>query len=182
MTLRTIDAPDWYECLPFSDGVSLVHEPWIPPFFRCNMWLVRGRDRDLLVDAGLGAIPLRPHVPALRGRPILLALSHTHFDHMGAANEFDERLVHAQEADVAANPTNAATLFSHYAAGDADAEMFLALPPGWDARAYRIPPAPATGLLSDGDRIDLGDRAFTVLHTPAIRPATSPSSRKRRGS
>ena len=25
------------------------------PFFRCNMWHIRGRDRDLLVDTGLGA-------------------------------------------------------------------------------------------------------------------------------
>lgn len=170
MTLPTIAARSWYETIAFADGVSLVHEPWIPPFFRCNMWLVKGRDRDLLIDAGLGAVPLRANVPALAGRPVTLALSHTHFDHMGAAHEFDERLVHPAEAPVAADPSNAATLFSHYAAGDADAEMFLGLPPGWDARAYRIPPAPATGLLSDGERIDLGDRVLTVLHTPGHSP------------
>lgn len=42
--------------------------------------------------------------------------------------------------------------------------------PGWDARAYRIPPAPATGLIGESDRIELGDRTFTVLHTPGHSP------------
>ena len=42
-----------------ADGVTLIHEPWIKPFFRCNMWHVRGRDRDLLFDSGLGHFSLR---------------------------------------------------------------------------------------------------------------------------
>jgi glyoxylase-like metal-dependent hydrolase (beta-lactamase superfamily II) len=48
--------------------------------------------------------------------------------------------------------------------------MFDRLPPGWDAAAYRIRPAPATVLLRHGDRIDLGDRAFDVIHTPGHSP------------
>lgn len=156
--------------MPFADGVTLIHEPWIPPFFRCNMWLIRGRDRDLLIDAGLGAVPLRANVAALRDRPVTLLLSHTHFDHMGAAHEFAERLVHPAEAAIAADPTNAATLFDAYAGGGRDAEMFFALPPAWEAGAYRIAPAPATGPVADGDRIDLGDRVVTVLHTPGHSP------------
>lgn len=169
--MKTIDAARWYEAVPFADRITLIHEPWIPPFFRCNMWLVEGRDRSLLVDAGLGAVPLRRHVPLLSpDREVTLLASHTHFDHIGAAHEFPDRLVHAAEADILAAPENAATLFDHYAAGDKDAEMFDALPPGWDARAYRIPPAPATGLVADGDRIDLGDRVLTVLHTPGHSP------------
>ncbi len=168
--LATIPAADWYETVPFADAITLVHEPWIPDFFRCNMWLVRGRDRDLLVDAGLGWVPLRDHVPELNGRPVTLLMSHTHFDHIGSAHQFGERLVHPAEAGIAADPTNEATLFRKYADGSADERMFMALPPGWDASAYRIRPAPATGLVNDGDRIDLGDRTFTVVHTPGHSP------------
>ena len=47
-----------------GDGVTLIHEPWIKPFFRCNIWHVRGRDRDLLFDTGLGHVSLRRHVRA----------------------------------------------------------------------------------------------------------------------
>ena len=67
---------DWYETIRMADDVTLIHEPWIKPFFRCNMWHVRGRDRDLLFDTGLGHFSLRQHVklvsrtaPALRGKP-----------------------------------------------------------------------------------------------------------------
>ncbi len=28
---------DWYETIPFADGITLIHEPWMPFFFRCNM-------------------------------------------------------------------------------------------------------------------------------------------------
>jgi glyoxylase-like metal-dependent hydrolase (beta-lactamase superfamily II) len=165
-----VPAADWYETVPFADGITLVHEPWMPDFFRCNMWLIRGRDRDLLVDAGLGAFPLRANVPALTGRPVTLLMSHTHFDHIGAAHEFDDRLVHPAEAAIAADPVHSATLFAKYASGGADARMFLVPPAGWDAGAYRIAAAPATGFVDEGTRIDLGDRVFTVLHTPGHSP------------
>lgn len=170
MTLPNIDARDWYEAIPFADGITLIHEPWMPPFFRCNMWLIAGRDRSLLIDSGLGAVPLRAHVPALSGAPITLLVSHTHWDHIGAAHEFDDRLAHPAEADILAEPAHPATLFAKYATGERDADMFLGRPPGWSAPAYRIPPAPATGLVRDGDRIDLGDRVLTALHTPGHSP------------
>jgi glyoxylase-like metal-dependent hydrolase (beta-lactamase superfamily II) len=44
------------------------------------------------------------------------------------------------------------------------------LPPSWDAANYRVRPAPATALLADGDVIDLGNRAFEVIHTPGHSP------------
>lgn len=165
-----IAAADWYETIPFADGVTLIHEPWITPYFRCNMWLIEGRERSLLIDAGLGAAPLRANVPLLRGREVTLLLSHTHFDHIGGAAEFAGRLVHAAEAAVAADPAPRETLFANYADGARDAEMFDAPPEGWDATRHAIAPAPATGLVADGDRIELGGRALTVLHTPGHSP------------
>ena len=47
------------------------------------------------------------------------------------------------------------------------------LPPGgYSSEAYRVTPAPATRLLAEGDTIDLGDRHFTVLHTPGHSPGS----------
>lgn len=164
----------WYETVPFADGVTLIHEPWMPPFFRGHMWLVRGRDRDLVIDAGLGHVPLRGRVPALSGRPATLLVSHTHWDHIGAAHEFDgpedERLAHPAEAAVLADPDPGRTLYAKYADGSRDAEAFTRRPAGWDAGRHRIRPAPATRLVGEGDRIDLGDRVLTVLHTPGHSP------------
>jgi glyoxylase-like metal-dependent hydrolase (beta-lactamase superfamily II) len=170
--LPTAAAEEWYERISFGEGVTLIHEPFMPFFFRCNMWHVRGRDRDLLIDTGSGALSLTAHMPWLTERPTVCLLSHTHWDHIGSAHEFQERLVHSAEADILANPTNAATLAAKYATDNPaiKAEMFTRRPPGWRGSAYRLLPAPATRLVDEGDLIDLGDRRLTVLHTPGHSP------------
>lgn len=157
----------WYRTVPMADGVTLIDEPWILPFYRCNCWHVAGRDRDLLVDTGMGVVPLRAQVPLLRRDEIVCVASHTHFDHIGAHHEFAERLVHPAEAAILADPDNRATLADPYVS---DA-IFTRLPPEpYRSADYRISPAPATGLVVDGDVIDLGDRRFTVIHTPGHSP------------
>ncbi|MCB1461318.1 MAG: MBL fold metallo-hydrolase [Nitratireductor sp.] len=168
--MKAISEADWYETIPFADGITLIHEPWMPSFFRCNMWHVRGREFDLLVDTGLGAFPLRRNVPLLGERPVICVSSHTHFDHIGMTAEFEERLVHPLEAAILADPRNDLTLFDYYSEDGRDAELFLTPPEGWDASAYRIQPAPASGTIEHGDRIDLGGRVFEVLHTPGHSP------------
>lgn len=165
-TLPVIGWPHWYETERKDDGITLIHEPAIKPFYRCNMWHVRGRDRDLLFDSGLGAVPLRRHVPLLTGRPILCVASHTHFDHIGSHHEFEARCVHCAEAAILADPRNELTLADRYATD----EMFDAVPEGWDARHYRIEPAAAQRELNEGDIVDLGDRVFEVIHTPGHSP------------
>ena len=170
MAAHGIGPDQWYETIGFADGVTLVHEPWMPPFYRCNMWLIRGRDRDLFIDSGLGAVPLRPHVQALNGRPLVLLVSHTHWDHIGAAAEFEERLVHPAEAEILARPTLAGILFDKYASGERDADIFISAPEGWEAASHQVAPAPATGFVEEGHRIDLGGRTLTVLHTPGHSP------------
>jgi glyoxylase-like metal-dependent hydrolase (beta-lactamase superfamily II) len=164
--LEVVGADQWYETLRMADDVTLIHEPWIKPFFRCNMWHVCGRDRDLLFDSGLGHVSLRQHVPLVTGRPIVCVASHTHFDHIGSHHEFADRCVHGAEADILADPRNEWTLADLYATD----EMFDALPPGWDSAAYAIQPAPAGRILGAGDAVDLGDRAFEVVHTPGHSP------------
>jgi glyoxylase-like metal-dependent hydrolase (beta-lactamase superfamily II) len=165
-TLPIIGADRWYEVVKLDDGVSLIHEPWIKPFFRCNMWHIQGRDSDLLFDTGLGHFPLRASLARLRERPILCVASHTHFDHIGCHHEFENRCVHVAEAHILSDPRNEWTLADRYATE----EMFDGLPEHWSTAGYRVRSAPATRLLNDGDIIDLGDRAFEVIHTPGHSP------------
>ena len=135
---QSIDHRHWYETIRMGDGVTLIHEPWIKPFFRCNIWHVRGRDRDLLFDTGLGHVSLRRHVPLVTERKLVCVASHTHFDHIGCHHEFPDRCVHAAEAAILADPRNEWTLADRYATD----EMFLALPAGWDSSRYRVAPRP----------------------------------------
>ncbi len=165
--MRLAEAGQWYETRTLGDGVTWIYEPFVKPFFRCNIWHVRGRDRDLLVDSGMGVVPLRQHVPLLSGRPLLAVASHSHYDHVGAHHEFAERLAHPAEAALLAAPTRQNLLVEPWVTD----EIFTALPPApYSSASYAVKAAPVTRLLEDGDVVDLGDRRFEVIHTPGHSP------------
>ena len=165
--MRRASAGEWYRTESAGDGVTHIFEPFVREFYRCNIWHVRGRDRDLLVDSGMGVVSLRAHVPLVTGKTCLAVASHTHFDHIGAHHEFPDRLVHAAEAELLARPTRENTLADLYVTD----EMFTRLPPEpYRCATYAVREAPATRLVADGDVIDLGDRHFEVLHTPGHSP------------
>ena len=154
----------WYAARPLSDGITWIYEPFIKEYYRCNIWHVRGRDRDLLVDSGMGVVSLRKQISMLAERPVLAVASHTHFDHIGTHHEFAERAVHPAEAHILAHPTRANTFADYYVA---DNGIFTALPPGdWQAQHYEVKPAPAQTMLEEGSVVDTGDRSFVVLHLP----------------
>lgn len=166
MTVRA-RPEDWYRIERVGDGVTHIDEPHVLPFYRCNMWHVRGRDRDLLVDSGMGVVSLRRWVPLVTERALTAVASHTHFDHMGAHHEFDDRAVHEAEAGILTDPDRLNTLASPYVTDD----IFTRLPPAPFSAATYCPRAAApTRLLHDGDVIDLGDRHFEVIHTPGHSP------------
>lgn len=160
---------EWFDLLAVGDGVTRIRERWIDPEVRCNMWHVRGRDRDVLVDTGFGFRPLRDSLAVLRERPVLAVASHTHFDHVGGHHQFDERLVHPAEAGVLAAPTDHDTVWEPYR----HHPVLLASPePGFDQATWSVRPAPPTRLVDEGDVIDLGDRVLEVLHLPGHSPGS----------
>src|SRR3954463_13354692 len=137
----------WYESRTVGDGITWIAEPFIKEYYRCNIWHVRGRDRDLLIDSGMGVVSLREQVSALSGRPILAVASHTHFDHIGTHHEFADRAVHPLEAAILAHPTRANTVAEKYVFDDS---IFTELPPGdWQPLRYTVHPAPPTQLLAE---------------------------------
>lgn len=160
---------DWYETEGLGGGLTLIRERYVAKWLRCNIWHLRGRDRDILIDSGMGLRPLKREIPRLSERSLTAISSHCHFDHIGGAHEFEERLGHASEAHIHAAPSLAATA----ATGWIMAETFLAKPhDGFDHSHYRLTPAPLTGYLDEGDVVDLGDRAFNVLHLPGHSPGS----------
>ena len=91
-------AERWFEHETVDDGVVLITEPHVDPFLRANLFLVRGRDRDLLVDSGLGLGSLRTELADLFERPVVAVATHRHFDHTGGLHEFEEVVVHRDDA------------------------------------------------------------------------------------
>ena len=176
-------APAWFEHRVVGDGVTLFWEPHVHDLLRANIWHVRGRDADLLIDTGLGVAPLAGE-PELLRRPLVAVATHTHMDHTGGMHEFAERAVHPLEAEAMAQGSNHLPLdIAQYdertkqaivAMGyDISAGLLSALPSaGFKASTHRLQPATATRLLQEGDVLDLGDRAFEVLHLPGHSPGS----------
>lgn len=165
-------ASDWYVTRPLGNGIDLITEPHVHPFVSANTYLVRGRDRDLLVDTGMGIVPLRPILQRTLGltpgKPVIALATHIHLDHVGALHEFEERAGPRMSQQAFVTMPDAVTYAEMFRVLDAPVS---ALPhPGWDAAHYRIAPAPLTMPVGEGDTIDLGDRSFSVLHLPGHAP------------
>lgn len=177
-------ADRWFERRSMGADLTLLTEPHVDPFLRCNIWHVRGRDRDLLVDTGLGITSLRDAARDLFERPLAAVATHTHMDHTGGMHEFDERWVHMLEAKVLARGSeripldirdyDAETLAMFASIGyDVGGGILTAIPyDGYDPRAHEPVPAVPTRRLVDGDVVDLGNRSFEVLHLPGHSPGS----------
>jgi len=168
----------WFRAEDAGDGISRLFETHVDPFLESNVWHVRGSERDLVVDAANGVGPLRPSIDALTdGRPVVAVVTHAHFDHVGCLHEFDDRRCHAADADMP-NPEGLRLMrsdfpdwlvedFVYYDAPLPPTVALLGVPSReFDPEAWTTPAATATSFLQDGDVVDLGDRAFAVLHTP----------------
>jgi glyoxylase-like metal-dependent hydrolase (beta-lactamase superfamily II) len=180
--MQVVDS--WFEVRRVDDGLTHITEPHADSFIRANLWHVRGRDRDLLVDAGLGVASLRSAADHLfQDREIIAVATHAHYDHTGGMHEFQQRFVHPLDAIALVEPPKpllrTADLPPVYVelmarqGYDIEGEFLTAYPSAdFDPAAFQIQPAPATRLVEDGDTIDLGDRSFEVLHLPGHTPGS----------
>ena len=178
-------AAEWFRKRDLGGGLTLIVEPHTDVLMRANIWHLRGRDRDLLVDGGLGVAPLRPAFPELfAGRETIAFATHTHADHIGAIHEFEQRWVHPLEAEALARP-RPGTLISDQIPAEArrrflDADypplgpaLITAVPhAGYDLRSYALQGAEPTRRIEAGEVVDLGDRQFRVLHVPGHSPGS----------
>jgi glyoxylase-like metal-dependent hydrolase (beta-lactamase superfamily II) len=166
-----------------DDDVTLLAEQFTDPLIRCNIWHVRGRDRDLVIDTGLGVVSLRQELESMSERPVVAVATHGHFDHIGGLYEFDERVGHVGDIPAERALTSSPLVAAGYseelqrvftAAGYPIADPLLqALPvAGFDPGAFRQQPMTLTRLVGEGDIIDLGDRAYEVLHLPGHSPGS----------
>src|SRR5262245_50670252 len=161
-------AVDWFRKRAFAEWLTAYDEPFMNAYVRANMYLVRGRDMDLLIETGMGVSRLSEAVQTTPGKPLLALATHIHLDHVGSLNEFADR----------AGATHSAAAFATMPDEATYAHMFRDLPqavsrppaPNWQAAAYRIESAPLTRLLGEGGVVDLGDRQFQVLHLPGHSP------------
>ncbi|MEM7413417.1 MAG: MBL fold metallo-hydrolase [Myxococcota bacterium] len=178
-------ADRWFARRSHGDGLTQLWEPHAHPLLRCNIWHLRGRDADLLVDTGLGVTSLRRELQDLVDKPLVAVATHIHYDHVGSLHEFGTRCVHRAEAARMADYQEFCALarsqfpeelLDGLAALDMPVELpalIDALPhESFDVEGFRTASAPPTRELQEGDALDLGDRRFEVLHLPGHSPGS----------
>ncbi len=182
MTLPIADR--WFEQRRIDDAITLLWEPHVVPLMRCNIWHVLGRDRDLVIDTGMGVASLVDAMSELIAKPVLAVATHGHDDHIGSHHEFSDVLAHPFESSQLEHPTMrsldplvawgpqvmAGLERSGYSMSD---PLFVtALPAGYQLASFAQQSARVTRLIDDGDTVDLGDRQFEVLHLPGHSPGS----------
>jgi glyoxylase-like metal-dependent hydrolase (beta-lactamase superfamily II) len=177
-------ADRWFEIRKVSDDITLLWEPHVVPLMRCNIWHVRGRDGDLMIDTGMGIASLREAAKQLLDKPVTAVATHTHTDHVGGHHEFERTLVHELEAEELRSPQDRGTLLASVMGAEEiakvakagypfDGDLVTALPrANYDLSTYRLQDAPVTDIVTEGDAVDIGNRQFEVLHLPGHSPGS----------
>ena len=177
-------ASHWFEFERLADGITRIWEPHVIRVMQCNVWHVQGRDRDLIIDTGMGLASLTQAAAEVFSKPLAAVATHTHLDHVGSLHEFPERVVHVSEADhLKRQSENFSMLREDHAvdfiaglerAGYEVGTTFITALPcaAFDLRKFSCPAAPATRLVREGDVLDLGNRVFEILHLPGHSPGS----------
>lgn len=181
-------AASWFSVTWVTGRTAMLVEPHVDGLLQANLFYLRGRERDLLVDTGNGIAPLAPLLARLarggRRHELICLATHAHVDHIGGFHEFDRRLLHpAEERTLARNSDETPLIPASWSRETRDeiAASGFVLPDvlvdavpfaGFDPKTFRIVPAAPTHSVRGGDEIDLGDRRFSVVELPGHTPGS----------
>ncbi|MGI8482849.1 MAG: MBL fold metallo-hydrolase [Thermomicrobiales bacterium] len=155
---------DWFDIREAEHGTFIIEEPFHVE--KVKSYLIVGSDRAILLDTGMGIADIRTEVETLTDKPIVVVNSHAHWDHVGGNHLFGEILIHPAEADDLAEGFPNARMRRWFLPD----QLTGPLPEGVTADTVSFPGSTATGLVVEGQILDLGDRVLEVMHCPGHSP------------
>jgi glyoxylase-like metal-dependent hydrolase (beta-lactamase superfamily II) len=102
-----------------------------------NSWLIKGKEKAILIDSAAPVRGLRKFAENLAGVPVIFVLSHGHYDHTFCLEEFDEFWMHRDDIP--------------FLEGNMGFPKYCHIPQ-------------IIHFLREGDIFDLGDRIVSVVH------------------
>ena len=175
-------AERWFERRVLGGGITHLIEPHVHPFLRCNIWHIRGRHADLLIDTGLGVASLKDEIEDLVDKPVIAAATHIHSTERKRSR--DKRMFGKVDKD-----KNGLLDYHEFAwlrmrdfPSEYQSELIM---DGFDEALVNAAPDAAfrlddyfvqsttvTRVLDEADVVDLGNRHFEVLHLPGHSPGS----------
>jgi glyoxylase-like metal-dependent hydrolase (beta-lactamase superfamily II) len=162
---KTVQQP-WFQTERINDDLYCITEPQYTWENRANIWLIKGRDANLLVDTGLGVSSLKGYLADQLDKPLKVVASHVHFDHSGSCHEFDQVFIHKNEHNALCSGDQQLILSAPEIGYIPDSDFDSIPYERFSASAYEVKACPQAQILEHGDVIDLGDKAFEVMHLP----------------
>ena len=133
-----------------GDGIYLIStnqqgKSMLPGPATTNSYLVVGDEKAMLFDLAVDDPALKEYAKNLAGKPMMMVLSHGHYDHIYHLEQFSDVWLHEKDAP---------------------------LLQGGGAGLRKVMPCPNLHFLAEGDVIDLGDRKLDVIHIPGHTPGS----------
>ncbi|PDZ06689.1 MBL fold metallo-hydrolase [Bacillus cereus] len=133
-----------------------------------HSYLLIGGEKAALIDTGLGIDNIKRITDQLTNLPIIVLTTHVHWDHIGSHGEFKNIYVHKDEEDWLVNGIKKLSI--EQIRKDVSRDITIPTPETFNPDTYKPFQGNPTGLLNDGDEIEIGNRKLTIYHTPGHSP------------
>lgn len=154
---------NWFMVGQIDKDTWMISEYRHPEETHC--YLLNGSGYSLLIDTGLGICNIYDEVRKLTDNPVTAAATHIHWDHIGGLKYFPNFYAHREELKWLSGQFPLPIEMIKKMAADS-----CELPENYDIDTYTVFQGLPTGVLNDGDIIDIGGRRIKVLHTPGHSP------------
>ncbi|KHF39270.1 MBL fold metallo-hydrolase [Halalkalibacter okhensis] len=135
---------------------------------KVHSFLLMGEEKAILIDTGLGIDNIKRITDQLTSLPIEVITTHVHTDHIGSHGQFEKIYVHEADKDWLVNGIKGLSI--EQIRKDVSRDITLPTPQTFNPDTYQPFQGKPTGLLNDGDAIELGNRRLMIYHTPGHSP------------
>lgn len=164
-------------------GINLVKDSWFTVqeidnktfaiseyghWEKVHSFLLVGNEKAVLIDTGLGIDNIKRITDQLTDLPIDVLTTHVHVDHIGSHGEFENVYVHEADSDWLTNGITGLTI--EQIRTDISRDITIPTPKTFNPETYKPYQGTPTGLLQDGDVIEIGNRQLIIHHTPGHSP------------
>lgn len=156
----------WFTVQQIDDNTYSISE--YGHWEKVHSFLLIGNEKAILIDTGLGIDNIKRITDKLTYLPIDVITTHVHVDHIGSHGEFERIFVHEGDKDWLVNGIKGLSI--EQIRENVGRDITLPTPKSFNPDTYLPYQGEPTGVLSDGDVIDLGNRRLSIYHTPGHTP------------